>query len=92
MADASSTLGRALLSFSETRDIDEFVDMLSRFERGEVDADAWRAFRLLRGTYGQRQPGSVSMLRAKSRKGSSRRRSSSRSPTSPTGSRAASAT
>ena len=65
MADGSSTLGRAVLDFAETRDIDEFVEMLARFERGEITADAWRTFRLLRGTYGQRQEGTDSMLRAK---------------------------
>jgi sulfite reductase (NADPH) hemoprotein beta-component len=55
------------LDFAETRDIDEFVEMLARFERGEITADAWRTFRLLRGTYGQRQDEAAqpSMLRAK---------------------------
>jgi sulfite reductase (NADPH) hemoprotein beta-component len=59
------TLGRARLSFADEVDIDQFVSMLSRFESGEVGPDEWRAFRLLRGTYGQRQTGDSSMLRVK---------------------------
>ncbi|HET8540339.1 MAG TPA: nitrite/sulfite reductase [Anaeromyxobacter sp.] len=41
--------------FTHRSDVDEFVEMLGRFERGELGAEAWRQFRLLRGTYGQRQ-------------------------------------
>jgi sulfite reductase beta subunit-like hemoprotein len=52
------------LRFSDPRDIDEFVDGLQKFERGEMTADQFRAFRLARGTYGQRQP-DVNMLRIK---------------------------
>ena len=59
------TLGRARLSFAKQADVDEFVDVLSRFERGEIGPDEWRAFRLVRGTYGQRQTGDASMLRVK---------------------------
>jgi sulfite reductase beta subunit-like hemoprotein len=59
------TLGRARLSFATESDIDEFVDVLSRFERGEVGPDEWRGFRLVRGTYGQRQTGDAQMLRVK---------------------------
>src|SRR5918995_5729356 len=59
------TLGRARLSFAKEADIDEFVDVLARFERGEIGPDEWRAFRLVRGTYGQRQTGDASMLRVK---------------------------
>ncbi len=58
------TLGRARLSFADARDIEEFVSTLERYERGELTPDQWRAFRLVRGTYGQRQP-DVSMLRVK---------------------------
>jgi sulfite reductase (NADPH) hemoprotein beta-component len=61
----TSTLGRAHFGFADPDDVDTFVETLGRFERGEIDADAWRAFRLLRGTYGQRQEGDLSMLRAK---------------------------
>ncbi len=59
------TLGRARLSFAHESDIDEFVTMLDRFERGEIGPDEWRRFRLLRGTYGQRQTADAQMLRVK---------------------------
>ena len=62
--DDVRTFGRGRLSFADERDIDEFVDTLDRYERGEISADDWRRFRLLRGTYGQRQDG-VQMLRIK---------------------------
>jgi sulfite reductase (NADPH) hemoprotein beta-component len=55
--DDPKTLGRARLSFAKESDIDEFADMLGKFESGEITADQWRGFRLLRGTYGQRQEG-----------------------------------
>ena len=59
------TLGRARLSFADQADIDEFVAVLGRFERGEIGPDEWRAFRLVRGTYGQRQAEDAQMLRVK---------------------------
>ena len=59
------TLGRSRLSFADEADIDQFVSMLARFETGELGPDEWRAFRLLRGTYGQRQMGDAQMLRVK---------------------------
>jgi len=62
--DDVRAFGRGRLSFADERDIDEFVDTLGRYERGEISADDWRRFRLLRGTYGQRQDG-VQMLRIK---------------------------
>src|SRR4029079_13738376 len=46
----------------------EFVETLRKFERGEMPADQWRRFRLVRGTYGQRQDG-VQMLRVKAPQG-----------------------
>jgi sulfite reductase (NADPH) hemoprotein beta-component len=55
---------RERLTFADERDIDEFVEMLGKFERGEISSEAWRKFRLVRGTYGQRQD-DVSMLRVK---------------------------
>jgi sulfite reductase beta subunit-like hemoprotein len=55
---------RQRLSFADERDIDEFVEMLGKFERGEISSEVWRKFRLVRGTYGQRQD-DVSMLRVK---------------------------
>lgn len=52
------------LGFASGADVDEFVATLERFERGELDGEEWRKFRLVRGVYGQRQPG-VQMLRVK---------------------------
>ena len=46
-------------------DIDEFAAVLGQFERGEIGPDVWRAFRLVRGTYGQRQTEDAQMLRVK---------------------------
>jgi sulfite reductase (NADPH) hemoprotein beta-component len=63
--DAPRTLGRTRLSFASEADIDEFVATLERFERGDLTPDQWRAFRLVRGTYGQRQTGDLQMLRVK---------------------------
>ena len=51
--DDPKTLGRARLAFSDQHDIDEFIATLEKFERGEIGSDEWRAFRLVRGTYGQ---------------------------------------
>ena len=62
--DDARVMGRARLSFADEHDIDEFVDKLGKFERGELSPEDWRRFRLLRGTYGQRQDG-VQMLRIK---------------------------
>lgn len=59
-----TTLGRARLSFADTADIEEFATKLAQFESGELSPDQWRAFRLLRGTYGQRQD-DVHMIRVK---------------------------
>ena len=64
VTDDARTLGRARLDFADTRDIDEFVDMLGKYERGEIAPEDWRRFRLVRGTYGQRQD-DVQMLRIK---------------------------
>jgi len=66
--DDTRTLGRARLDFASEHDIDEFVETLQKFERGEMAADQWRRFRLVRGTYGQRQDG-VQMLRVKAPQG-----------------------
>jgi sulfite reductase (NADPH) hemoprotein beta-component len=59
------TFGRARLSFADEADIDEFVDVLGKFERGEITPEQWRVFRLVRGTYGQRQAADAQMLRVK---------------------------
>jgi sulfite reductase beta subunit-like hemoprotein len=63
--DDPRTLGRARLSFADEAEADEFVATLAQFERGEIGPDAWRAFRLTRGTYGQRQDADAQMLRVK---------------------------
>ncbi len=52
------------LHFSSPADIDEFVDRLSKFGRGEMSPDEFKVYRLGRGTYGQRQA-DVNMLRVK---------------------------
>ncbi|WP_235969639.1 nitrite/sulfite reductase [Anaeromyxobacter diazotrophicus] len=53
----SSTAGRERAGFAEAADVDAFLAELRRFERGEIDAEQWRAYRTLRGVYGQRQEG-----------------------------------
>ena len=65
VVDDPKTFGRARLSFASEADIDEFVTTLERYERGELTPDQWRAFRLVRGTYGQRQAEDAQMLRVK---------------------------
>ena len=65
VTDHASTHGRTRLSFASVADIDEFVATLERYERGELTPDQWRAFRLVRGTYGQRQTTDSQMLRVK---------------------------
>src|SRR6478736_2915439 len=63
--DRSSTFGRARLSFASTADIDEFASVLTQFEQGEITPEQWRVFRLVRGTYGQRQADDAQMIRVK---------------------------
>src|SRR3954466_8575504 len=58
------TVGRGRVSFADQAALDEFVDKLQQYEQGELSPDDWRRFRLLRGTYGQRQD-DVQMLRIK---------------------------
>src|SRR3954466_15953944 len=65
VVDESKTFGRTRLSFASEADVDEFVTTLERYERGELTPDQWRAFRLVRGTYGQRQAEDAQMLRVK---------------------------
>src|SRR4051812_43006439 len=59
------TLGPARVGFSDERDLDEFVDKLGAFERGELAPDAWKQFRLINGVYSQRQEGDAMMVRVK---------------------------
>src|SRR5512144_2169573 len=61
-APAHLPVGR--LGFARHEDVDLFVKKLEAFERGELNPDDWRSFRLLNGVYGQRQDG-VMMIRAK---------------------------
>src|SRR5215470_9476825 len=63
--DDPRTVGPARLTFANETEIDEFVSTLERYERGEITPDAWRAYRLVRGTYGQRQAEDAQMLRVK---------------------------
>ena len=65
VVDDLTTFGPARLSFANEAEIDEFVATLERFERGEISPDKWRQFRLVRGTYGQRQAEDAQMLRVK---------------------------
>src|SRR5712671_5410609 len=57
-------LGSTRLGFADEGELDRFVEKLEAFERGEVAPDAWRAFRLVHGVYGQRQDGPM-MVRCK---------------------------
>ena len=66
--DETNVVGRGSVNFASEKDIDEFVDLLGKFERGEMAPDDWRRYRLTRGTYGQRQDG-VQMLRVKAPQG-----------------------
>jgi sulfite reductase beta subunit-like hemoprotein len=61
---SASGSGPARLSFASASDIEEFIHTLERYERGEIDAEQWRKFRLVRGVYGQRQD-DVQMVRVK---------------------------
>jgi sulfite reductase (NADPH) hemoprotein beta-component len=65
VVDDPRTFGRARLSFASEAEIDAFVATLERYERGELTADQWRQYRLVRGTYGQRQAEDAQMLRVK---------------------------
>jgi len=51
-------------SYADAAEVDAFVEQLGRFEHGELDAERWRAYRVVRGAYSQRQDG-VHMLRVK---------------------------
>src|SRR5689334_11250968 len=65
VVDDSKTIGCDRPSFAIESEIDEFVSTLERYERGEITADQWRAYRLVCGTYGQRQAEDAQMLRVK---------------------------
>ena len=57
-------LGDGRLGFASEQEVDRFVETLEKFEQGELLPDAWRAFRLVHGVYGQRQEGPM-MVRVK---------------------------
>ena len=63
--DDPRTLGRARLAFFDQHDIDEFVSTLEKFEHENIGLNEWRAFRLVRGAYGQRQDSDFHLLRVK---------------------------
>ncbi|HEX4622653.1 MAG TPA: nitrite/sulfite reductase, partial [Myxococcaceae bacterium] len=65
VAQDPTTHGRARLSFANEAEVDEFVSNLRKFESGELTPDQWKAYRLVRGTYSQRQGAEVAMVRAK---------------------------
>ena len=46
-------------------DIERWEDMLARFQEGEFEEDAFKAYRLSNGVYGQRQGANNQMLRVK---------------------------
>ncbi len=65
VVDDATTFGRARLTFANEAEIDEFVTTLERYEKGEITPNQWRSYRLVRGTYGQRQAEDAQMLRVK---------------------------
>ncbi|HEU4381992.1 MAG TPA: nitrite/sulfite reductase [Anaeromyxobacteraceae bacterium] len=64
MPAMTDALARTRATFADVREIDHFVAMLGRFERGEIDGDQWRSYRVVLGAYSQRQEGRY-MLRVK---------------------------
>lgn len=64
MTSSRAAERRPHATFADAAEITAFAETLARFERGELDAEAWRAYRVARGAYGQRQDG-VHMLRVK---------------------------
>jgi sulfite reductase beta subunit-like hemoprotein len=63
--DTGELGGRRREGFARPEEIDLFLETLGKFEAGEITAEQWRVFRLVHGTYGQRQEGDWCMLRAK---------------------------
>ena len=64
MTSSRAAERRPPATYADAAEITSFAETLARFERGEIDAEAWRAYRVARGAYGQRQDG-VHMLRVK---------------------------
>jgi sulfite reductase beta subunit-like hemoprotein len=46
-------------------DIEKFERLLAEYQAGELEEDRWRVFRLANGIYGQRQGGTLQMVRVK---------------------------
>ena len=65
VSDTGELGGRRREGFAQPEEIDLFLETLGKFEAGEITAEEWRVFRLVHGTYGQRQEGDWCMLRAK---------------------------
>jgi sulfite reductase (NADPH) hemoprotein beta-component len=65
MTDSIQTDPTHRASFASDEEIDAFLETLGKYERGEIDADAWRAYRVARGVYPQRQGDAIHMLRVK---------------------------
>lgn len=61
----SESEGTHSRSFADASEADEFARVLAAFERGDIGPDEWRAFRLSRGSYGQRQDWDAQMVRVK---------------------------
>ncbi|MCO4761924.1 MAG: nitrite/sulfite reductase [Myxococcales bacterium] len=59
-----TTAGGLDLNYVATDEVDEFIARTDAYNRGEMTADVYRAYRLTRGVYGQRQDG-VHMMRVK---------------------------
>ncbi|HUP69133.1 MAG TPA: nitrite/sulfite reductase, partial [Acidimicrobiales bacterium] len=58
-------VGPGAISPADLADIEKFERMLALFEKGELDEDRFRIFRLGNGVYGQRQGGRNQMVRIK---------------------------
>jgi sulfite reductase (ferredoxin) len=59
-----STITKKTISKAALKDITELEEKIKAFKAGEIPEDRFKAFRLTRGVYGQRQPG-VQMFRLK---------------------------
>ncbi len=62
--EVAERLAKNTRSFASRQDLDEFVGMLEKLERGEITQDEWKRYRLVRGIYGQRQA-DTQMIRVK---------------------------
>ncbi|HVE46270.1 MAG TPA: nitrite/sulfite reductase [Acidimicrobiales bacterium] len=58
-------VGPGAISPADLADIEKFERMLALFDKGELDEDRFRIFRLGNGVYGQRQGGRNQMVRIK---------------------------